>query len=226
MSSIDQLKSLASSKLGFARQNQFLIELPTKFSGRGNILGQLTTLLTSGIGGSNGGDLNLLCAQATLPSKQIATHDRRIGLQNEKVGYGYVVTDVNLTFYLLNDYGIKKYFDAWKESILDEKTGDIKYKKEYVEDIKIHQLRKPIMNLNQNIGPININVGLGGGSVYSVRLIDAYPTGVQEIQLNNNADGLVELTVQMSYTNWEPVDAGQGWIQAAGGLSSGLGNLF
>ena len=30
MSSIDQLKSLASSKLGFARSNQFLVELILK----------------------------------------------------------------------------------------------------------------------------------------------------------------------------------------------------
>ena len=39
MSSIDQLKSLASSKLGFARTNQFLVELPTTFSGTGGFLG-------------------------------------------------------------------------------------------------------------------------------------------------------------------------------------------
>mgnify|MGYP001463405828 CR=1 FL=1 len=58
MSSIDQLKSLASSKLGFARSNQFLVELPTTFSGTTGFLGQLTTLLTSGVGlGSGGGDL-------------------------------------------------------------------------------------------------------------------------------------------------------------------------
>jgi hypothetical protein len=44
MSSIDQLKSLASSKLGFARTNQFLVELPTTFGGTGGFLGQLTTL--------------------------------------------------------------------------------------------------------------------------------------------------------------------------------------
>ena len=46
MSTIDQLKSLASAKLGFARSNQFLVELPGTFSS-GGILGALTTLLTS-----------------------------------------------------------------------------------------------------------------------------------------------------------------------------------
>ena len=49
MSTVDQLKSLASSKLGFARTNQFLVELPTTFEGSSGFLGRLTTLLTSGL---------------------------------------------------------------------------------------------------------------------------------------------------------------------------------
>lgn len=226
MSSVDQIKSLASSKLGFARTNQFLVELPTTFSGGGGFLGQLATLLTSGIGlGSGGGDLNLLCNSATLPGKQILTHERRIGMEFQKVAYGYAVDDVTLTFYTLNDYGTRKYFDEWRSRILDENGSVAAYKKDYVKDVKIHQLRKPIMNLGTDLGPININVGIGGGSVYSVRLIDAFPTTIGAIELNNDMDGLVQVTVQLSYTNWETTSSGQGWIQASGGLGN-LGNLF
>lgn len=223
MSNIDQLKSLASSKLGFARQNQFLVELPTTFSGSGGFLGALTTLLTSGVGlGSGGGDLNILCSSASLPGKQIMTHDRRIGMEFQKVAYGYAVDDVALTFYTLNDYGTRKYFDEWRKRILDENTGIAGYKKDYAKDVKIHQLRKPIINLGTKAGPIKINIGLGGGSVYSVRLIDAFPTTIQAIELNNDMDGLVQVSVQLSYTNWETTSSGQGWIQASGGI----GNLF
>ena len=132
MSSIDQLKSLASSKLGFARTNQFLVELPTNFSGSGGFLGSLTTLLTSGVGlGSGGGDLNLLCSSATLPGKQILTHDRRIGMEFQKVAYGYAVDDVALTFYALNDYGTRKYFDEWRSYTLNENGHIAGYKKDY-----------------------------------------------------------------------------------------------
>jgi len=226
MSSVDQIKSLASSKLGFARTNQFLVELPTTFAGGGGFLGQLATLLTSGIGlGSGGGDLNLLCNSAMLPGKQILTHERRIGMEFQKVAYGYAVDDVALTFYTLNDYGTRKYFDEWKNRVLDENGSIAGYKKDYVKDVKIHQLRKPIMNLGTDLGPININVGLGGGSVYSVRLIDAFPTTIGAIELNNDMDGLVQVTVQLSYTNWETTSGGQGWIQASGGIGN-LGNLF
>ena len=109
MSTVDQLKSLASSKLGFARTNQFLVELPTTFEGSSGFLGRLTTLLTSGVGlGSGGGDLNLLCSSATLPGKQILTHDRVVGMERQRTAYGYAVDDVNLSFYTLNDYGTRK----------------------------------------------------------------------------------------------------------------------
>ena len=39
-------------------------------------------------------------------------------------------------------------------------------------------------------------------SVYSVELIDAFPTTVGGVNLNNDPDGLIELAVSFSYTNW------------------------
>ena len=68
-------------------------------------------------------------------------------------------------------------------------------------------------------------VGLGGGTVYSVLLKDAFPTTIQAVDLSNDMDGLVQITAQVSYTNWEAVNGGQGWIQASGGLGS-IANLF
>ena len=38
--------------------------------------------------------------------------------------------------------------------------------------------------------------------MYSLELIDAFPTTVGGIDLNNDPDGIVELQVQFSYTNW------------------------
>jgi len=223
MTSIDQIKTLASSKLGFARSNQFLVELPTDFSGSRGFLGQLTQLLTSGNMGGN--DLNLLCTNASLPGKQILSHERRIGMEFQKVAYGYAVEDVSLTFYALNDYGIRKYWDSWRKKTLSEDGHTASYKNEYVRDVRIHQLRKPILNLGTSLGPINVNVGIGGGTVYSVLLKDAFPTSIQPVDLSNEMDGLVQISAQLSYTNWEAVSDGQGWIQASGGLGS-IANLF
>lgn len=216
MASIEQLKSLASTKLGFARSNQFLVELPQDFAG-GGLLSALAGLVTSGTMG--GGDLNLLCSNATLPGRQVLTHERRIGMEFQKVAYGYAVDDVSLTFYLMNDYGIKKYFDRWYGTSIDDQNQTVPYKSEYEREVVIHQLRKPIINKNFSAGPINLDLGIGGGTAYSVRLKNAFPTTIQAIDLNNELDGLVQLTVQLSYTNWEAIEDTQGFFSIAGGVS-------
>ena len=92
--SINALKSLVTASGGLARPNKFAIELPT-------IPGSPLT----------NRDLNILCRTATMPTKQVATIERRIAMETEKIGYGYVTDDANFSFLMLNDYKIKRYFD-------------------------------------------------------------------------------------------------------------------
>jgi hypothetical protein len=219
MTSIDQLKSAASLKMGFARNNQFLVQLPSNLGGKpqlGGLVGVLTQL-SNLLGGA---DMNIICASAELPGKRVLTHDRAIGAENQRVAYGYAVDDVTLTFYCLNDYGIVKYFDEWRSITISETPGEANYKKDYARSIKIHQLRKPLIGAGANLGPIRVNLGLGGGSVYSVELIDAFPINVSTIELNNELDGLVQVSVTIAYTNWQNTSSGQGWISASAGLGS------
>ena len=211
MASVDELKSLASVKLGFARTSNFLVELPSSFGGN-SILSRIATM--------GGNELNILCNSAQLPGKQIMTHDRRIGLEFQKVAHGYAVDDVTMTFYALNDYGIKKYMDTWMATIVDEANHTVGYKSDYERDIRIHQLRKPIINKNVDVGPASINIGLGAGTVYSCKLLKAFPTTVNSIELNNELDGLVQVAVQFSYTRWEAINDPQGFIKVGGGFGS------
>ena len=223
MATIDQLKGLVSSKLGVARSNQFLVELPSDFAS-GGLLSTLTSLLTSGTLG--GGDLNLLCNSVTLPGKQVLTNDRRVGLEYQKVAYGYAVQDVTMTFYALNDYGVKKYFDSWYSNTVFDDFQLAPYKDNYVRDIKIHQLRKPLINKDFNIGPVSLDIGIGQGTPYSVQLMDAFPTTVNAIELNNELDGLVQIQVDISYTNWKAVDDTQGFFKVSAGLGGALGGIL
>jgi hypothetical protein len=219
MASIDELKSLVSTKMGFAMANQFMVELPSDFGRSGGFLGQIFSFL-------NGNEFNLLCASATLPGRQVFTADRRIGMEYQKIAYGYGNEDVSMSFYMLNDYGVKKYFDSWYDSTIADDQGVAYYKNNYARDIKIHQLRKPILNKGVDLGPISVNIGIGQGTVYSCRLVDAFPTTISAIELNNDLDGLVQLTVQLSYTKWEPINDSQGFLSVAGGFSGGLSNLL
>jgi len=213
--SVDELKALANTKLGFARPNRFLVTFPTSFGGSGGILGSVLGLLNIGGGGASGRELNILCSNTTLPAKVTLTSERRIGMEFQKIAYGYAVDDVSMTFYLMNDYGVKEYFDAWRNSAIPEDGSNAftsNYKSSYAKSITIHQLRQPLKGFSRQVGPIRFGLGLGGGSVYSVELLDAFPVGTSAIELNNELDGLVQLTVTFAYTNWRRASNTQGFI--------------
>ena len=91
MSSIDELKSLISSKGGVAMNNQFMVKLPE-------------------MPFSTSRDLNILCRNVILPGRQILTSDRIVGPKATKVAYGFAHDECSMTFQVLNDYGVKKYF--------------------------------------------------------------------------------------------------------------------
>ena len=209
--SIEDIKALANTKLGFARPNKFLVTMPTVGVG-GGLLAGLIGAFSGGGGGASPRELNILCSNATMPAKQILTNDRRIGMEFQKIAYGYAVDDVSMTFYLMNDYGIKDYFDSWRSTILDEVGQASNYKNEYAKTLTIHQLRQPLKGFSKQLGPIRFNAGIGGGSVYSVDLLEAFPISSSAIELNNDLDGLVQLTVTFAYTNWRRTRGVQNFI--------------
>ena len=211
--SIEDIKALANTKLGFARPNKFLVTLPTVGVG-GGLLAGIIGAFNGGNGGASPRELNILCSNATMPAKQILTNERRIGMELQKVAYGYAVDDVSMTFYLKNDYGVKDYFDSWRSTILDETGQASNYKNEYAKTVTIHQLRQPLKGFSRQLGPIRFNAGIGGGSVYSVDLLEAFPIASSAIELNNDLDGLVQLNVTFAYTNWRRARGVQNFINA------------
>ena len=99
-----------------------------------------------------------------------------------------------------------------RSSIVDEFGQASNYKNEYAKTVTIHQLRQPLKGFSKQVGPIRFNAGLGGGTVYSVDLLDAFPIAASAIELNNELDGLVQLTVTFAYTNWRRASGGQNFI--------------
>jgi len=208
--SIDQFKSLISNKQGVARSNLFRVNLPS-------------------LPGARSEELNILCKDVQLPGRQILTNERQIGMQNVKVPYGYAVQDVSMTFHVLNDYGVKEYFETWQNLAVNQNRYEVGYQKGlggYARDITIEQFRKVerlprrfTQELRQDTGLkqflprlsdfelardiFGVQDQISDLVVYKCKLIDAYPTSLNAIQLNNELDGIVEVNVQISYTNWE-----------------------
>src|SRR6056300_554432 len=123
--SVDQMKSLITRKGGVANPTVFRVQLPS-------------------IAGVTSEEVNLLCTAVNIPGRQIATYDRDIGGKMEKVAYRPLYGDVSMTFLLLNDYGIRNYFEEWTRRIVNPDTYEMSYKNEYSSQIRIQQLKKGI----------------------------------------------------------------------------------
>lgn len=205
---LEQFKGEVSGKNGPARSNLFMVELPA-------------------FPGATTRSVNLLCRDVNLPGRQIMTYDKEIGTKREKVAYGSIHDDLSLSFLLLNDYGVKQYFEKWQEAAYNPSSYQIGYKSEYIRNVKIHQLKKGIglpvystplgiprlpailQNRLPRLGPfdlaqgeIDLNFITGGDKIYSCEIYNAFPVTMESIPLNNELDGLIELRVQLSYTRW------------------------
>jgi len=203
--SINTLKSMVANAGGLAKPNKFHVELPS-------IPGSPITTR----------DLSILCRTASLPSKQVATHERRIGMETEKIAYGYVVDDVNISFLVLNDYRVKRYFDAWRALTVNETAQTANYKDEYKRSVKIHQLAVAVPSLTASLGvqagPISKSVSRSFAPfpqiqiqkpVYSVELLEAFPITTTATEFVQEPDGFLEMSVQFAYTNWRAIESSQ-----------------
>ena len=169
---IEDFKSLVSAKGGLAQSNLLQVILPdgSQFPGSNTSVNEL----------------DILCSSVSLPGRQVQTVDRLIGPVSEKVATGSVTDDVSFTFKVLNDYGIKQYFDNWQKIAYNPDTREIGYKSDYRKQVIINQLKK----------------GVGSQIIYECKLLEAWPVNMDTVTLNNDLDGLVEITVQLAYTRW------------------------
>lgn len=132
--SIDSLKGMISRKGGVANPTLFKVTLPSPSD--------------FGVSNTNINDLNLLCSNVSLPGRQVMTQDRDIGGTIQKVANGTATTDLNMTFRVMNDYGVKEYFEAWQNFAIGQGTingGEaiqMQYADKYQKQVKIQQLKK------------------------------------------------------------------------------------
>lgn len=208
---IDEFKSLASSSGGFALPNLYRVTLPP-------------------LAGVSSNELNLICKAATLPGRQVTSIDYLIGTVNRKIANGYAIADLALTFHVMNNHGVTKYFDAWQKLAHDQETYEVGYYDDYVKDVTIEQLQKGTgfslfkkqlgfldgipTSLKQRLpdlgfvdlaqGEIDISLGSNAQTVRKVRLIESYPTTMNDIQLGDDQNNsITELSVQLSFKDWE-----------------------
>ena len=167
---ISDFKSLVDD-VGLAKANKYKVVLP--------VIGILDDI--------DGPELNFLCDTVNLPGKQILTNERQIGIKFDKMVNGYAVDDISLTFYLTNNYNVKRYFESWAEKSVAYNIQQVKYKNTYERDFRIFQLDDE------------------GNEIYGCKIIEAFPTTLNPVEMGNIVQDIARYNVQISYTDWEPI---------------------
>ena len=173
--SIDQLSSQITKHNGFARSNLFSVILP-RFEQSGQ----------------DPRDLNLLCKNVQLPSFNLATIPREIGMSTTEVAHGMTYQPIQMTFRVMNDQGVRKYFETWMNSIIpnwqssDPTDHYVGYYDDYVGTMQIFQLDK---NDRRRHG---------------VELVECYPSNVGELQADYGVlNSIYLMPVTWSYRYWK-----------------------
>ena len=210
--SIDTLKSTINRRGGVARGNRFAVYITHPSRGMNSLLNfNPATLLSNLISGDgvNAGDfiqdprdMFLLCKSCTLPGKRISTTEATHNHNLSKKPYSAATDEVTMSFIMTNDYYIKKYFDMWQEMIVDTSGDHYKtfYKNDYVTDVTIQQL-----SASNDVIP-----------GYSIQLRNAYPIQVGAMELDNESEGLLEVSIKWEYDNFKSVGLIDGFEDVVG----------
>ena len=129
--------------------------------------------------------LTMRCENAELPGRTLATTAMKIYGVEEKFPYGTSYSDLSLTFIVSDDMKEKEFFDAWINWINPTINYNLKYKQDYAVGLRINQY-----DLHNKVS-------------YSVDLIDAFPTAMNQLDLDWSSDGHHKLTVSFAYTSWK-----------------------
>lgn len=226
MHNIDDFKSEVGKAGGFAVNNLFRVFLPPlKGDSR---------------------SLDVLCKGFNIPGRQIQSTEKMMGLTQKKIANGFLVEDVTLVFYLMNDYKIRRYFEDWQELAVNRANYEVGYYNDYTHPVILQHIKKgvgfPVKKRKlfdsgklpsgiagrlPRLGPLDLAQGefdldfiTGDKITYTCVLEKAYPTSLSAIELTSEADSLLEVTVQLSYKDWISKDGDQ--VTENDGFAEGL----
>tara|TARA_S200000501_G_scaffold370561_1_gene411952 strand:+ start:1269 stop:1880 length:612 start_codon:yes stop_codon:yes gene_type:complete len=200
--SIQKIQDQASKSGGFAMQHQFVVVLPRVPN----------TIVESR-------DINVLCRQVNIPGRQMASVNRIIGVKGHELSYGFVEDDVTMEFYVMNNWGIRSYFEEWQNLVLNQNSKYVGYVNDYAKTVRIHALKKGldfnfdavrkarnVESLLDLLGiDIDIDFNFSQKTNYGVELEGAYPKTINAIQLTNDLDGLLSLSVTFTHRQWRRI---------------------
>ena len=138
--------------------------------------------------------LSMLCDTVTLPTKSLATFEKSIYGPVKAMPYRMTFTEASMSFILTDSMREKKYFDAWQNKIVDQKSGNLGYFDDYVVDVSIKKYGRAATADSDE-------------PTYEVKLFDAWPSIVSEVQLSHSGGTeSMKLPVTFQFKKWESTE--------------------
>ena len=144
--------------------------------------------------------LMLRCESVTLPGQNMSSSidEIRMGPGREHV---FSVTYAPITAVFLADESLneKRFFEDWQDLMFNRLSGfKLGYYEDYVSDMKISQLDAQ------------------GSSTYEVKLFDAWPKTVTQMDLSAADAELARISVEIVFYKWERIYQGAPGLPASG----------
>jgi hypothetical protein len=208
---IDEFKSTISKRDGVARSNRFAVYMNIPIISV-SLTNMVTNLLkgNSAMSGSvnNPRDISVLCETTGIPGIDFGVMETQYGIKRRKLPNSFDQQDITFTFMMTNDYFSRNFLDTWCNSVVNKLDATFNYKSDYASDIVIQQLDTK-------------NFPIGG-----VKLYNAYPVSVQEIQLSNmNENDITKITATFTYDYAMQTDAIASSLDAGSVLLKNFGNI-
>ena len=129
--------------------------------------------------------LRYRCETAQLPGRHLSVTEQKHYGPFIKFPMLSTYNDIDLTFIISGNMIEKMFFDAWMNLINPINSFNVAYKETYAQPIVIRQF------------------DLSGKETYRVKLIDAFPINVNQLDLDWSTEGHHKLNVTFAYTYWE-----------------------
>ena len=154
---------------GLAKTNRYRVTIATPIV--------MTSLMNSGR------LITLFCESTSLPGQVISTTEQRIDGETREFYYKRLYSNVSMSFYIDNNFEIKRFFDVWTNSILNTQNKVVSYYKDYI---------SPTITID--VLPIESDI-----ATYSMTLYEAYPNNIYPIKLSADSRDVAMIGVNFTY---------------------------
>lgn len=167
-----------------AKLNEFVAKVRT--SGLANVNRYTVSFSAPGdvSGSSNTSSIMLYCSAVNIPGINFASNPSYIFGEQFEFAYQKTYSELTMTFYVDKNLEVKKLFDRWTEQIYNSETREFGYYDNYTTDIDI-----VVQDKNDN-------------NVYLVKVKQAFPKSVNDIQMSYSDNQLMTLQIVFSYKNF------------------------